>query len=103
MDSYFVYMLQCSDGTYYVGITNDPDRRVAEHNLGLDEKAYTHRRPPVRLVHSSAFHEVLDAVRARSEAEASALGAPFDAAWFPRCFAQGDTWSARGEVGRSFR
>jgi putative endonuclease len=62
MDNYFVYMVLCADGTYYVGVTNDADRRVVEHNLGLDEKAYTYRRRPVRLVHSSTFREIIDAI-----------------------------------------
>ncbi|MBV9972598.1 MAG: GIY-YIG nuclease family protein [Candidatus Eremiobacteraeota bacterium] len=29
-------MLQCFDGTYYVGITNDFDRRLYEHQSGID-------------------------------------------------------------------
>ncbi len=62
MDNYFVYMVRCADGTYYVGVTNDADRRIAEHNLGIDEKAYTHRRRPVNLVYSAIFHEILDAI-----------------------------------------
>lgn len=62
MDQYFVYMLLCADGTYYVGISNDPDRRVAEHNIGLDEGCYTYKRRPVRMVHCSGFHEVWDAI-----------------------------------------
>ncbi|HOZ55812.1 MAG TPA: GIY-YIG nuclease family protein [bacterium] len=32
---YFVYILKCSDQTYYVGLTNNIKRRVTEHNEGL--------------------------------------------------------------------
>ena len=42
--NYFVYMVFCRDGTYYVGVTNDADRRVAEHNLGVDADSYTYSR-----------------------------------------------------------
>ena len=62
MNTYCVYMVMCIDGTYYVGITNDVDRRVAEHNLGVDEGAYTHSRRPVVAVHVSEFSEVLQAI-----------------------------------------
>ena len=29
--AYYVYMLRCSDGSYYVGHTNDPEHRLAAH------------------------------------------------------------------------
>lgn len=61
--SYFVYMVFCFDGTFYVGITNDVERRVAEHNLGINPKCYTLKRRPVLLVHASDFHRVEDAIR----------------------------------------
>ena len=61
--TYFVYIVLCDDGSYYTGITNDPDRRVAEHNQGLDPRCYTFTRRPVQLVYSSDFKEVDDAIR----------------------------------------
>ncbi len=63
MERYFVYMLLCADDSFYVGITNDPDRRLAEHNAGVDQDGYTHERRSVQLVHSSGFRQVLDAIR----------------------------------------
>lgn len=60
---YFVYMVFCRDKTFYTGITNDPDRRVAEHNLGISETCYTYTRRPVRLVYTSEFRHVDDAIR----------------------------------------
>ena len=62
MNDYFVYMLQCFDGTYYVGITNDLERRIGEHQYGIDETCYTFLRRPVLCVWSQVFHEVLDAI-----------------------------------------
>ena len=54
MREYFVYMLLCADGSFYVGVTNDPERRLWEHNAGIDEGSYTHERRPVKLVYCSA-------------------------------------------------
>jgi predicted GIY-YIG superfamily endonuclease len=48
---YWVYMLRCADGSYYVGHTVDLVRRVAEHNAGQGG-VYTAARLPVRLVYS---------------------------------------------------
>jgi putative endonuclease len=47
---WFLYLLQCSDGTLYTGITNDLVRRVKQHNSGIASK-YTRSRLPVALLH----------------------------------------------------
>ena len=54
-------MVICDDGSYYVGVTNDVERRVAEHNYGLDPRSYTFKRRPVELVYCAEFGEVDDA------------------------------------------
>jgi len=56
MSQWFVYVLQCADGTYYTGVTTDVERRVREHNGELAGKGakYTSARRPVRLTHSEA-------------------------------------------------
>ena len=46
---YYVYILQCADGTLYTGSTNDPQRRLKVHNSGKGAK-YTRSRLPVKLV-----------------------------------------------------
>jgi putative endonuclease len=46
--AWYVYMLECSDGTIYTGITNDIAARVIKHNSGKGAK-YTRVRRPVRL------------------------------------------------------
>lgn len=48
-DTWWVYLLKCSDGTYYTGVTNDVGRRVDQHNAGKGAK-YTRGRRPVKLV-----------------------------------------------------
>jgi putative endonuclease len=45
-----VYMLRCSDGSLYTGITNDLARRVKQHLAGTGA-AYTRPRRPVRVVY----------------------------------------------------
>ena len=49
MKPFFVYMLRCGDGTYYVGHTDDLEMRVAQHRAGAGE-GYTRQRLPVDLV-----------------------------------------------------
>ena len=62
MQLYFVYILKCSDGSYYTGITSDLERRVNEHNEGEDKKAYTFRKRPVELVFHTEFNDVNQAI-----------------------------------------
>ena len=45
-----IYILKCSDGTYYTGLTKDLDGRVLEHQTGAYPKSYTFGRRPVELV-----------------------------------------------------
>lgn len=47
--TFFTYILRCSDGTYYVGHTDDLDSRMIQHDRGQGS-AYTARRRPVVLV-----------------------------------------------------
>lgn len=49
MKLYYVYIVQCSDASYYTGITNNLNRRLWEHNSGSDSKSYTYSRRPVVL------------------------------------------------------
>jgi len=60
---FIVYMLQCFDGTYYIGITNDVERRIGEHQQGVDPSCYTFLRRPVICVWSESFKYVRDAIR----------------------------------------
>ena len=55
-------MLFCSDRTIYVGVTNDLDRRVWEHNEGLLDGCYTHDRRPVELIYAQSFERIEDAI-----------------------------------------
>jgi putative endonuclease len=48
---WFVYIVECRDGSLYTGVTNDLERRVGQHNAGKGAK-YTRARRPVVLVWS---------------------------------------------------
>ena len=58
---YFVYMVECSDGTLYTGITTDLERRVDEHNNSVKGAKYTRTRRPVILVYSETLENRSDA------------------------------------------
>ena len=59
MESGFVYILECSDGTYYTGSTRDLERRIQQHQVGEGAK-YTKKRLPVKLI----YFEELDRIDA---------------------------------------
>lgn len=46
MDKWYVYIVECSDGTLYTGITNEIEKRINTHNSGKGSK-YTRSRLPV--------------------------------------------------------
>jgi len=55
---YFVYILRCNDDTYYTGVTNNIERRFAEHQSGEDINSYTYKRRPIYLVFYSTFSDI---------------------------------------------
>lgn len=58
----FVYILECADGSLYVGSTTDLGQRVAQHQAGQGA-AYTRRRGrrPVRLVYAAECDDIAEA------------------------------------------
>ena len=62
MRVYYVYMLRCFDGTFYVGVTSDVVRRFAEHCGAHDPASYTATRRPLRLVYAGEFQRPDDAI-----------------------------------------
>ena len=61
MTSFWVYMLKCSDGSYYVGSTDDLERRIGEHQSGLFA-GYTSRRLPIELAWATEMPTRDDAI-----------------------------------------
>ncbi|MBK6506903.1 MAG: GIY-YIG nuclease family protein [Ignavibacteria bacterium] len=63
----WVYILECSDDSYYTGVTNDLDRRLEQHNSDGDKKSYTHSRRPVKLVFCEEFKSPNEAIMAEKQ------------------------------------
>ena len=59
--SYYVYILHCTDGSYYTGLTEDLEIRLAQHQMG-ELPGYTQNRRPVQLVFSDEFSSMDDAL-----------------------------------------
>lgn len=60
---YFVYLVQCADGTYYGGSTNNVEHRIKRHNAGTGAK-YVRGRGPVELVYAKAYRSHKQAMQA---------------------------------------
>lgn len=58
----YTYIVQCSDGTYYTGWTNNLQNRVATHNSGKGAK-YTRARLPVQLVYYEEYATKSEAMK----------------------------------------
>ncbi|HTX02407.1 MAG TPA: GIY-YIG nuclease family protein [Candidatus Acidoferrales bacterium] len=62
MKTYYVYLLRCFDGTFYVGVTGDIDRRLDQHHQGAFDTCYTFMRRPVRLEYVGEFEWIEEAI-----------------------------------------
>jgi putative endonuclease len=61
-DGAWLYILRCSDGSYYVGTTRGSlESRIAQHNAGAFQ-GYTASRRPVELIFSQWFDRITDAI-----------------------------------------
>jgi predicted GIY-YIG superfamily endonuclease len=58
---WFAYILLCSDDSYYVGHTEDPEARVTLHNAGKGASYTAHRRPVI-LAYSESFPTKREAI-----------------------------------------
>jgi predicted GIY-YIG superfamily endonuclease len=56
----WMYILECADGSYYIGSTIALKRRLMEHEQGAGAE-YTSRRLPIKLVYSEEYERVSDA------------------------------------------
>lgn len=62
VSEYFCYIIECADGTLYTGITNDPGRRLREHELGRGAR-YTRSRRPLQLAYVEEQPDLKTAMR----------------------------------------
>lgn len=63
MSRWFVYLIECRDGSIYTGIATDVERRYAEHVAGKGAR-YTRSRPPLRLLGQFPYQDRSAASRA---------------------------------------
>jgi len=61
MQYFYVYILECCDRSYYIGHTENIDKRMFEHKIGK-YSGYTSSRRPVQLVFSQAFPSRIEAL-----------------------------------------
>ncbi len=64
---HFTYILECSDGSLYVGSTTDLKRRLVEHNNSKRGAHYTKIRRPVVLKYAEKFKTLSDARKREAE------------------------------------
>lgn len=60
--NYFVYILECSDKSYYTGVTNDLEVRLLQHQNGEDPLSYTYSRRPLILRYYQRFDFIEHAI-----------------------------------------
>jgi putative endonuclease len=98
----FVYMVRCSDGSYYVGSTRTTlEQRIGQHNAGYFG-GYTAKRRPVTLAFAQEFQWITDAIASerqlkgwtRAKKEALARGD------YDSLSALADGWTKRAESRR---
>ncbi len=59
----YVYIIECSDKSFYIGVTNNLGKRVQQHNVGLNKNSYTFLRRPVTLRWFESFTDPNEAFK----------------------------------------
>ncbi|WPR71636.1 GIY-YIG nuclease family protein [Flavobacterium sp. NG2] len=62
MKQSYVYILKCSDESYYVGVTSDLTNRLFKHNTGFYPTCYTFNKRPLELVFYAEFTDITLAI-----------------------------------------
>ena len=65
--SYFVYIVECNDTTFYTGIAKDLNKRIEEHNTSNKGAKYTKYRRPVKLIYSEKSDDRSSATKREHE------------------------------------
>jgi putative endonuclease len=60
--NYYVYIVECSDSAYYIGVTNDLEGRIQQHNDGISKGCFTYARRPVVLKYAEHFRNIKAAI-----------------------------------------
>jgi putative endonuclease len=66
--TWFVYIVKCSDGSFYTGISNNLEHRLRQHNGEIVGGAfYTRNKRPVKLIYTEEYGTHLEAARREVE------------------------------------
>ena len=57
-----VYILKCSDGSYYTGVTSDLEKRLKQHEDGFFWYCYTFDKRPIQLMFYREFNDNMEAI-----------------------------------------
>jgi putative endonuclease len=63
----FIYILKCSDNSYYTGVTSSLDKRLNEHKYGKYQDSYTCKRRPIEVVFYAEFTDINLAIRSEKQ------------------------------------
>ncbi|QXP58651.1 GIY-YIG nuclease family protein [Olleya sp. HaHaR_3_96] len=63
----YVYILKCSDNTYYTGITSNLNNRLIEHKYGKHPESYTYSRRPIKLEFYAKFTDINIAISTENQ------------------------------------
>ena len=58
MKQSYVYILECSDKSYYTGVTSNLEQRIFQHSTGFFPDCYTSKRRPIELVFYCEFTDI---------------------------------------------
>lgn len=64
---YSIYILECADQSFYIGCTNNIEKRLGQHNNSKYGVHYTKIRRPVKLLYSEKFKTLIEARRRERE------------------------------------
>jgi len=62
MKNMYVYILLCSDKSYYIGVTNNLEYRLEQHHKGINVSCYTFERRPLELMYYQIFDGPVGAI-----------------------------------------
>ena len=63
----YLYMLKCSDDSYYTGITSNLSKRIVDHETGKHRDSYTYNRRPIKLVYYAEFTDINTAIQSEKQ------------------------------------
>ena len=67
MKQSYVYIIKCSDDSYYTGITSNLQKRINEHKIGLHKDSYTYSRRPLKMVFYAEFTDINLAIKTEKQ------------------------------------